>query len=453
MKGKILFVDDDKGSRIIIPNLLSEAGFQVTACESGDEAIIEFEKENYDLVLTDIRMPGLDGMSLLKSLKQKYPELIVVMITAFASIDSTVQAIKEGAEDYITKPYTEEDLIRRLEIVIEKKQILDENKRLQLELSAKYQMGNIIGVSSGMKDVYAWIERASKNNLNVAIYGETGTGKELVARAIHFTGGRADKKFVTVNCGSIPETLLESELFGYAKGAFTGATKDKIGLFESADQGTLFLDEIGDISKNVQVKLLRALEEGFIRRVGETKNRRVDIRIITATNKDLGSMIKEGSFREDLFYRLHVIPIYLPPLRLRKGDISLLIDHFLKKCGSEAGKTVNGFTSKAVDYLLSYFWPGNVRELENVIQRAIMLTEKPIISHLSLPPQVKDHAITDRRQDKDLVRLADHEKDYLCRVLKEVKGNTSRAAEILGIQRSTLYSKLNRYKIKLDRFR
>ncbi|MCH8929289.1 MAG: sigma-54-dependent Fis family transcriptional regulator, partial [Candidatus Marinimicrobia bacterium] len=366
MKGKILFVDDDKGSRIIIPNLLSEAGFQVTACESGDEAIIEFEKENYDLVLTDIRMPGLDGMSLLKSLKQKYPELIVVMITAFASIDSTVQAIKEGAEDYITKPYTEEDLIRRLEIVIEKKRILDENKRLQLELSAKYQMGNIIGVSSGMKDVYAWIERASKNNLNVAIYGETGTGKELVARAIHFTGGRADKKFVTVNCGSIPETLLESELFGYAKGAFTGATKDKIGLFESADQGTLFLDEIGDISKNVQVKLLRALEEGFIRRVGETKNRRVDIRIITATNKDLGSMIKEGSFREDLFYRLHVIPIYLPPLRLRKGDISLLIDHFLKKCGSEAGKTVNGFTSKAVDYLLSYFWPGNVRELENV---------------------------------------------------------------------------------------
>ncbi|MEE9465968.1 MAG: sigma-54 dependent transcriptional regulator [Candidatus Neomarinimicrobiota bacterium] len=446
-KAHILLVDDDRDTRNIIPRFLIQAGYETTACESAVAALAQMQNDNFDMVLSDIQMPGMDGIAFLKLLKSRYPDLPVVLITGFATIQSAVDSIREGAEEYITKPYTEDEILITVDRVMEKKHLLEENRALQQQLVSKYQLGSIIGTSPGMQEVYALIEKAARNAANVMIYGDTGTGKELVAKAIHHNSVRAEKPYIGINCGAIPETLFESELFGYAKGAFTGANRDKEGLFEAANGGTLFLDEIGDLGPAVQVNLLRAIEERQIRRIGDNHMRKIDVRIIAATNKDLAAHSKENLFRADLFYRLHVIPIYLPPLRLRQGDIPLLVEHFLTKYCQENDKQVTGFSAKSMDYLMTYHWPGNVRELENVLQRMVALVDKRVISHLDLPQRIKGAEMKLPVDDQTPMTLQELERQHLVKVLRLTKGNRSKAARLLGIQRKTLYGKLQRLNI------
>lgn len=438
-------MDDEADSRIALTLLLKKDGFHAIACQSGEEALRMLQNADFDLVLTDMNMPGMDGIALLKTIKSLYPQIPVILLTGYATIETAVVATKEGAEDYITKPCTGEELRRVIGRVLRTKALLEENRTLQSKLDNRFQLGNIIGTSSEMQEIYRLIEKAGSSKANVIIYGETGTGKELVAKAIHFASDRTDNPLVSINCGAIPDNLLESELFGAMKGAYTGAIKDKAGLFEEAGVGSIFLDEIGDMPLSIQVKLLRVLEEREFRRLGETKSRRMNARVIAATHRNLTEMVEDGNFREDLYYRLHIIPIYLPPLRAKKSDIPLLAKHFLELFHEDEGKPSMEFSDKAIECLINYDWPGNVRELVNLVRQLIALEDAPVISHLMLPVQFRSKPELSKASSKSFRPLAEVEKDYIDMVLEAVPNKTA-AASILGIDRKTLYTKIKQHK-------
>jgi two-component system NtrC family response regulator len=444
----ILIADDDESLRRVIEYNLSNKGYRILLANNGNEALNIFKSEDVDIVITDIQMEKVDGLELLEEIKRLKSNALVIMITAHGSIETAVKAMKLGAYDYITKPFDRDEL----QIIIEKAQnlqsLMSENIRLRQELADRFSLDNIIGASSKMKRIYDMVARVAKSDSTILLQGESGTGKELIARAIHFNSSRAKKPFITVNCSAIPENLMESELFGHVKGAFTGAVKDKAGKFEAADGGTIFLDEIGDIRKDLQVKLLRVLQEKSIDKVGSTQDINVDVRVIAATNILLETAIEEGKFREDLFYRISVIPILLPPLRERKDDIPLLVQHFMAKHGGKDCKML----SEVLDILNRYDWPGNVRELENIIERAIVLKkEDNVINPEDIPDHIK---IKQLRSQMSLeipdegVKLEEVEKALIINALNKAGQNQTRAAELLNISRQTLIYRMQKYDIK-----
>jgi DNA-binding NtrC family response regulator len=447
-----LVVDDDEVTCNLLEEVLAKEGYAVDKALNGQEAIDRGESKPYDVVLTDIKMVGVDGMAVLRAYRQKSPETIIIMMTAFGSIETAIRAIKEGAYDYVSKPFKLEEIKLTIHRALEQNRLLQENLFYRQELITKYKLENIVGRSSQMLQVYKTIARVADSRSTILITGESGTGKELVARAIHFNSQRAAKHFVAVDCGSLAETLLESELFGHVRGAFTGAIANKRGLFEEADGGTCFLDEVGDISLAMQAKLLRVLQEHEIKRVGGTETVKVDVRILAATNKNLEQLVAEKKFREDLFYRLNVVSVHLPPLRERPEDIPLLADHFLRKYAADNEKPVSQVSQEALDLLSCYRWPGNVRELENVIERAVTLSHRSIILPEDLPRRLRvqpPEVITPSLPSH--IPLSELEKRYIQKVLEETGGNKKRAADILGIDRRTLYRMAARYGLSIKR--
>jgi DNA-binding NtrC family response regulator len=441
---KVLIVDDDVAMGELLSDTLQGEGFAVATARDGLEALKILRREDFDVLVTDLKMRGLKGLDLLEESKKIAPLTPVIIITAFGTIESAIKAMKMGAYDYITKPFAMEEFLLTVRKALENRKLKKEVLRLKREVESRYQFHHLIGKSPAMIRIYDLIERIRSSSGNILITGESGTGKELVAKAIHFNSLRKEAPFIAVNCAAIPETLLESELFGYKKGAFTDAKTDKRGLIFEAHEGTLFLDEITEMSTTLQAKLLRALEEKEVRPLGDTRSYPVDIRIISTTNRNLPSLIKEGRFREDLYYRLKVIDIELPPLRERREDIPLLVNHFIQRFRQDLNKKISGISEEAMKILFNHPWPGNVRELENVIQRAITLSRHDWILPEDLPPSMV------QGPDEDLIEKSlkrkytvdQLEKEYIRRVMIEVGGNKSRAAEILGLDRKTLYRKL-----------
>jgi DNA-binding NtrC family response regulator len=438
---KILVVDDEALIRDMIKRGLSQmGGFSVEVAQSGPEAIEKVEKDVFDLVLTDLKMPEMDGLELLKTIKGTRPDIMVIMMTAHGSIETAVEAMKIGADDYITKPIDFNDLLLHISKVQKESLLLRENRLLRMEVRKKFEFNNIIGKSKKMQEIFSLIEKVALGSSTVMIYGGSGTGKELVAKAIHYNSPRADRPFIPFNCGAIPETLVESELFGHTKGAFTGAIQAKKGLFEEANEGTLFLDEISSILPSVQVKLLRVLQEKELMKVGSTERTKIDVRMIAATNENLEENMKQGKFREDLFYRLHVFPIFLPDLKGRKEDIPLLAYHFLDRYSKEAKKEIKGISKEAMKLLLEYHWPGNVRELENTIERAVIMTDQDTLVPNDLPKDLMEgFSEMIKRGVKDRKSLDDIKSEYIKEILKEVGGNKRIASEILRVNPRTLY--------------
>ena len=438
---KILVVDDEVLIRDMIRKGLSQmGGYSVEVAQSGLEAIEKMEKDVFDLILTDLKMPEMDGLELLKNIKGTRPEMMVILMTAYGSIETAVEAMRIGANDYITKPINFDDLLIHISKVQKESLLLRENLLLRMEVRKKFEFNNIIGKSKKMQEVFSLIEKVAPGNSTVMIYGGSGTGKELVAKAIHYNSPRVDRPFIPFNCGAIPETLVESELFGHTKGAFTGAIQAKKGLFEEADGGTLFLDEISSILPSVQVKLLRVLQEREVMKVGSTERTKIDVRMIAATNENLEENMKKGKFREDLFYRLHVFPIFLPDLKDRKEDIPLLAYHFLDLYSKEAKKEIRGISKEAMKLLLEYPWPGNVRELENTIERAVVMTDQNYLVPNDFPKDLMEgFSEMIKRGVKDRKSLDDIKSEYIKEILKEVGGNKRIASEILRVNPRTLY--------------
>jgi DNA-binding NtrC family response regulator len=447
--GEILVVDDDARMRELIVRVLAREGYAVRPLPRGQEALQALEEGPVDLVVSDIRMPEMDGLTLLQEVRRLAPETSVLMMTAFGSIDTAVQAIKAGAYDYLTKPFKNDELIVVVRRAMEERRLRAEVRALREEVSTKYNFSNILGKSKPMLDLFALIKKVAGSRTTVLLQGRSGTGKELVAKAVHYNSPRRGRPLVTVNCAAIPKDLLESELFGHLKGAFTGAIANKRGLFEEADGGSLFLDEIGELCPELQVKLLRVLQEREIRRIGDTRTVSVDVRLIAATNRDLAQAVNEGLFREDLYYRLNVIPIVLPDLKDRTEDVPLLATHFLMKYAKEADPPIEGIAKDAMRLLLEYDWPGNVRELENVIERAVILARGPQILPGDLPAQLRAHQTPPPHQSTAASphrpTLEELERDYIATVLRETRWHQMRAAHILGIDRRTLYRKIRTY--------
>jgi DNA-binding NtrC family response regulator len=437
-KQQVLIVDDDSEMRALLTDLLVDEGYEVHQASDGAAALALIDERRVDLVVSDIRMQGMDGMALLREATTRYPDLPILMVTAFGSIETAVEAIKAGAFNFITKPFKLDDVMVMVRRALAHRALTEENQRLRKEVHRRYGFGNIIGRSKPMADLFDLIERVAQGHSNVLITGESGTGKEMVARAIHYEGPRAQASFVALNCAAIPEGLLESELFGHARGAFTGAIANKRGLFLEADGGSLFLDEIGDMPLSLQAKLLRVLQDKRVRPVGTNKDVEINVRIITATHRDLRKEVEDGRFREDLYYRLSVIPMRLPPLRERRDDIPLLADFFLKRFSTGDGPH-KSLSPRAMEALQRYSWPGNVRELENVMERVTVLSRGPQIQTDDLPPEVR--GVESSRAGIDLGRqmtLEELEREYAIKILKEVGGNKERAAQILGVNRRTL---------------
>ncbi len=443
---KILVVDDEAPVREILKKGLSQmGGFSVEVAENGLEAIEKIEKDVFDLVLTDMKMPGMDGLELLKTIKGTWPDMMVILITAYGSIETAVEAMKMGANDYITKPIDLNELSIRISKAQRENLLLRENRFLRMEVRKKFEFKNIIGKSKQMQEVFSLIEKVAPSNSTVIIYGGSGTGKELVAKAIHYNSSRADKPFIPFNCGAIPETLVESELFGHTKGAFTGAIQAKRGLFEEANGGTLFLDEISTILPSVQVKLLRVLQEKEVMKVGSTERTKIDVRMIAATNENLEANVIKGNFREDLFYRLHVFPILLPDLKERKEDIPLLAYHFLDLYTKENQKQIKGISKEAMKLLLEYHWPGNVRELENAVERAVVMADQDYLTPRDFFRNLKEGSPDLLKKGvRDRKSLDEIKAEYITEVLKETGGNKKTAAEILKINPRTLYRFIKR---------
>ncbi|HEX3559724.1 MAG TPA: sigma-54 dependent transcriptional regulator [Pyrinomonadaceae bacterium] len=443
----ILVAEDEDLMRAIISRLLEESGYRVAAAASAEEALDHFASEDVAVTLTDIRMAGMDGLALLDRVKDIDPEALVVVMTAYSSVDSAVAALRKGAYDYITKPFVNEDLLQSVKNALRQRELFRENRALRRELDRRYSFSEIIGTSESLQQVFRLVEKVAPTNTNILVNGESGTGKELIARAIHHNSPRSPRPFVAINCGALPETLLESELFGHTKGAFTGATNARPGLFRSAEGGTIFLDEIGEISQALQVRLLRAVQEHEVTPVGSSAPARFDARIICATNRDLEREVAEGRFREDLFYRLNVIELHLPPLRERREDIPLLARHFVKRTAREQGQHEKAVEPAALTALINYNWPGNVRELQNAVERAFTLSGEAIDLD-SLPPRVRDAAGRQPAvRDPDGLRptLEEVERRHILDTLASVNQDKARAANILGIDLSTLYRKLKRY--------
>ena len=456
---KILIVDDEEEMLGSCVRLLGRSGYHCLTTTDPARAFLLIEEERPDLVLTDLRMPGHDGMDILRRARELDPEAVVLLFTAYATIESAVAAIKEGAYDYIPKPFEAEDLRQRVARALEKRRLIQENRNLRAQLETTYSFKNIVGKSPAMAQVFELVKKAARSEANILIRGESGTGKELIARAIHAQSPRAREAFVPVDCASLPEPLLESELFGHERGAFTGAVRTKLGMFEVAHRGTIFMDEIGDLPLSLQAKLLRVLQERQVRRVGGTTMIEVDARLVSATNRDLAEAVKQGSFREDLFYRVHVIAIALPPLRERTGDIPLLAYHFLRRYNRNRETPVEEISTEALALLEGYSWPGNVRELQNVIERACALTEGPRIERHDLPEPLRGgggrRAALPRLPGKDLPMkvakaewLRTFEREYLVELLHRQSGNVSQAAKVAQIDRKTIHRLINKYKLK-----
>jgi DNA-binding NtrC family response regulator len=443
---QILIVDDEEIMRQSLTDWLKEDGYEVIAVEDGFKALELVQRENFDVMLVDLKMPKMDGLEVLREVKRLKVDVPVIIITAYATVDTAVAAMKEGAYDYIVKPFHPEELGIIIRKIIEHQNLKKENILLRKELSQRYQFHDIIGKGPGMQKVFELIRTVAPTRSTVLIQGESGTGKELVARAIHSESPRREGPFVALSCATLPETLLEAELFGYEKGAFTGALTAKVGKLEMAAGGTLFLDEVADISLKTQIDLLRFLQEREFRRLGGSETIKIDVRIIAATNRDLKELVEAGKFREDLFYRLNVITINIPPLRERKEDIPLLVQHFLEKFSAAIGKRVDKISPQAMSILMEYDWPGNVRELENAIEHAVVISQEDIVLPEVLPATILGKGEKRAPLQKS---LRDVEKEHIEKILREVKGNITQAAEILGINRVTLYRKIKEYDIKI----
>lgn len=451
-KGNILVVDDEKSQREILKAILEDDGYIVQTAGSGREALKLFKTAIPDLILTDLKMPDIDGISLLDSFTKNLPSSPVIIMTAYGTINSAVEAMKKGAFDYLTKPLERDELLITVARAFEKVNLEKENRILQQELQEKFRIEGIIGSHGSMQEIFKIIRKVSNSSSTVLIYGESGTGKELVARAIHYNSPRRNRPFMAINCASIPETLLDSELFGFEAGAFTGATGRKIGLFEATDGSTLFLDEIGDLSHDMQAKILRVLQEREIRRIGGRENIKVDVRIISATNKDLEKEMKKGRFREDLYYRLQVIAIKIPPLRDRYTDIPELVAHFIEKNNRLLNKDVKGITEEALRILMAYNWPGNVRQLESVIERAVLLTESEKILPEDLPVEVRNPMLPRGGFDFEIpdegISLEELEKRLILKAMEKSNGVITKAAKLLGISFRTLQYRLEKFNLK-----
>lgn len=442
---QLLVVDDERSMRELLEYMLSKEGYGITLAENGRTAVGLIEKNNYDLILSDIRLGDITGLDVLRAAKQRNPHALVIMISAYASTETAVEAMNDGAFDYVPKPFDNDELKQTIANALERKTLDAERQVLEDELKHTMHFGKIVGSSPRMMHIYQMVRQVAKTRTNILITGESGTGKELIARAIHNESNRVDMPFIPVNCGGIPETLVESEFFGHKKGAFTGATQDKKGLLEAAHSGTLFLDEVGELSIAMQVKLLRAVQERVFRSVGGTRDISVDIRIISATNKRLEDEVIAGNFREDLFYRLNVIEIKVPPLRERKGDLRTLTQHFIEKYAKEMGKEITKVSSYAIDLLKKYDFPGNVRELENLIERSVALSSTNILLPDSLAMSIHKRrwieGVQNKRFDLDEVSngvaldniLAEIERAYLTKALECTGGNKNKAADLLGI--------------------
>lgn len=448
MKSKILVVDDEEVIRTSFSEWLTEVGYEVLTAPGGQEALDIIKQGEIDVLLADLKMPLMDGILLMKKVKEFDPNLPVVIMTAYGSIASAIEAMKAGAYDYLEKPFCPERVEIMIKNLMAHQIILKENVALRKELSKKYQFEDLIGKSPKMQQVFELIRTVAKSNATVLIEGETGTGKELVAKALHAEGQRSKGPFVSLNCAALPEGLLESELFGHEKGAFTGAIAQKKGKFEYANGGTIFLDEIGDISPNTQVRLLRVLQEREFNRVGGNEIIKVDVRVITSSNRDLKKRVEEGEFREDLYYRLHVVPIGVPPLRERTEDIPILAHYFLKKYNTENNKNIREFAPEVLEIFMEYTWPGNVRELENAIEYSVVLSHEDVIQLGHLPPALKKTCLAESTGvSQDIKALREVERQHIIKILEETNWNLTHTAKTLGISRSTLHLKLKEYNL------
>ena len=443
---QILFVDDDRQQLLVVKRYLSPQGYRVTVVENGLDAFELIKEGDFDIVFADLKMPEFDGLELLQAIKEYRPEIEVIILTGYGTIESAIKALKLGSYDYLQKPIDLERLKALIDRIIEKKKIEKENILIKRRLKERYKYDQLVGTSLKMQEIYEIIDKIGPRSPTVLIQGESGTGKELVARVIHQKSDRKDKPFIAVNCGAIVAGLLESELFGHVKGAFTGAIADKIGLFKAADGGTIFLDEVAEIAPSLQVKLLRVLQEKKIRPVGDTRELEIDVRVIAATNRDPEEAIKSGALRKDLFYRLNVVSIRMPPLRERKEDIPLLINYFLNKYEVRSKNRVISISPEAMDVMLNYHWPGNVRELQNVIERAFALGVDETIKVRDLPPEIRNFGQTSEIHEMSY-NLRKNEIILIKKALRKTEGNKPEAAKLLGINIATLYRKIKRYQI------
>lgn len=457
MKSRILVVDDEESIREFLEIMLKKEGYEITLAEDGQKAKDLLVKKTFDMIISDLQMPHVTGIELLKHVKENYPDVVFMLITAFGTTENAVEAMKMGAYDYITKPFKIDEVRMNILNALRSRNLEVENRVLKKELTKEYSFQNVIGNSEAMHQIFDLIKRVSQTPTNVLITGESGTGKEVVAKAIHYNGPLKDRPFVTVNCGAIPENLMESEMFGHKKGSFTGAVADKSGLFEVADGGTLFLDEVGELPLTIQVKLLRAIQERVVRRVGATEDVKVDVRIIAATNRNLEDMVSKGTFRQDLYYRLNVINIKTPSLRDRKDDIPLLAQHFLKKYNERLNKSINGISIEAMEILKKYDYPGNVRELENLIERTVALESGATILPESLPPIVATSSgrkiassheieIGDDGVDLDKV-MGQIEKELLIKAIHAAGGVKKKAAKLLHISFRSMRYRVEKYNL------
>ncbi|HEX3015344.1 MAG TPA: sigma-54 dependent transcriptional regulator [Desulfobacteria bacterium] len=447
---KILVIDDEKNMRWALERALKAEKYELYQAEDGRSGLETALTLKPDAVILDLKMPGMDGLSVLSELKAKEPDIMVIMITAHGSTASAVEAMKRGAYDYINKPFDIDELKLVVAKALEVGQLRSKVQTLESEISERYSFHNIVGKSQAMQHIFDLVERVSDTTATVLIQGESGTGKELVARALHYAGERKHGPFIQVNCAALPENLLESELFGHERGAFTGAIAQRQGRFELAHGGTIFLDEIGEINPHIQVKLLRVLQERAFERVGGQHTLRVDVRVIAATNRDLTQEMREGRFREDLFYRLNVIPIRMPSLRERKEDIPLLVDHFLHKYDQKG--RITGISPAALKALVNYAWPGNIRELENTIERMAIVSPGPVIEHADIPPELMERAVSGKKMIVTLpdegINLEELEQNLLAQALELAQGNKTKAARLLGLTRHTLLYRLEKYGLR-----
>ena len=447
---RILVVDDEASQRELVSGYLKKQGYQVLAAGGGEQALEIFRREPMELILTDQRMPDLSGLDLLKAVRSINPEIQVIVMTAYGNVETAVEAMRDGAADYLTKPLNLDELRQKIQRIVERHRLYDENRALREELKARHRIEGIIGDSGRMVEVISLVHRVAASEATVLIRGESGTGKELIAKAIHYASPRATRPLVRVNCAALPETLLESELFGHEKGSFTGAIASRKGRFELADTGTLFLDEIGDLPLHLQAKLLRVLQEREFERVGSSQPIKVNVRILSATHRDIESLMRAGQFREDLYYRLNVVTILVPPLRERRQDLPLLMDHFLKLFAAKNGKTLRGFSRAARDALLRYDYPGNVRELENLIERAVVLCRSDVIGRGDLPLTLEEAEAPDGPQSHLTAAVEGLERRMIKEALKRAEGIQTRAADFLGITERALRYKLKKYGLQGD---
>jgi two-component system response regulator AtoC len=453
---RVLIVDDEENFRHILSVILKKEKYDVETASNGEDALQRISGAPFDQVLCDIRMPGMDGLDFLKEVQKMKADANVIMMSAYGTLDTAIEAMKLGAYDYISKPFKPDEIILTLRKAEERERLRKENELLRREVKREYSFENIVSKNEQMQKIFEVIQKVAQYRSTVLIMGESGTGKEVVARALHYHSDRSQFPFIPVNCGAIPENLLESELFGHMKGAFTDAIRTKKGLFEEADGGTLFLDEIGELPQQLQVKLLRVLQDGEIRRVGESKAIQIDVRIVAATVKDLAKEVNEGRFRDDLFYRLNVLPVHIPPLRERREDIPLLVTHFIKKHNHSLGKSVVGVEPRALEVLMNYPWHGNVRELENVIERAIVLADGETVEVGNLPTELHNSqekvSLAPFNEEEYSIKKASKamETTLIRRALKKTKGNHTHAARLLEISHRALLYKIKEYGIKED---